>query len=71
MQRVSRLSQLPGPFGGGAGRVAPSIAVVVHAAPKAEASATAPVRRGSGPANPVTIGVVTAMTEALRVLGVG
>lgn len=29
------------------------------------------MRRGSGPANPLAVGVVTALTEALRVLGVG
>jgi hypothetical protein len=27
--------------------------------------------RGSGPANPFTVGIVTAATEALRALGVG
>ncbi|KIY97680.1 hypothetical protein MNEG_10281 [Monoraphidium neglectum] len=35
------------------------------------AAAESPVRRGSGPANPVTVGLVNLITEALRVLGVG
>ncbi|KAI8473877.1 MAG: hypothetical protein J3K34DRAFT_409468 [Monoraphidium minutum] len=49
--------------------------LVARAAPEADApaaaAAEAPVRRGSGPANPIIISVVTAATEALRVLGVG